>query len=237
MSTINESSHETYRKTAIIVGVLFIIATVFLFIGGAVYNPILESADYLENAYPNRIIVTIGILLEFACVISMPLIPVFLFPILRKYNEPLALGYVGFRLFEAILFVLVDINKLSLINVSQGYLNNGGIDASFFQNLGSSIQAENLWGFSIYVLVFAIGSLMFNFVLYKSNLIPRFLSAWGLIGAGIILIGTALIMLEMFAGVPEAIIFLPIALQEMVFAVWLIVKGFNLSAIASETVK
>ena len=226
----------TNRKTAVIVGILFIIATAFLFIGEAFYNPILSSPDYLDNAYSNRLIVTIGILLEFACVIAIPLIPVFLFPILKVHNEALALGYVGFRFLEAVLFVDVEINKLSLINVSQGYLNNGGVDASYFQNLGSSIQAEILWSFSIYVLVFAIGSLMFNAVLYKSKLVPRFLSAWGFIGAAIILIGTALVMLEMSAGIPEAILFLPIAGQEMVFAVWLIVKGFNLDAIVLPTV-
>ena len=72
----------SYRKTAIIVGALFIIATAFLFIGEAFYKPILSSPDYLNIAYPNRITVIMGILLEFACVIAIPLIPVFLFPIL-----------------------------------------------------------------------------------------------------------------------------------------------------------
>ena len=116
----------TNRKTAIIVGVLFIIATLFLFIGEAIYQPVLLSPDYLETAYPNRTIATLGILLEFACVLAIPLIPVFLFPILRKHNEALALGYFGFRFLEAVLFVLIQINKLSLISVSQGYLNDGG---------------------------------------------------------------------------------------------------------------
>ncbi|NIN36710.1 MAG: DUF4386 family protein, partial [Gammaproteobacteria bacterium] len=114
----------THRKTAIIVGVLFIIATAFLFVGEAFYDPILSSPDYLVNAYPNRNTVVIGILLEFACVIAIPLIPVFLFPVLRKHNEALALGYVVFRFLEAVLFIVVQINKLSLINVSQGYLDN-----------------------------------------------------------------------------------------------------------------
>jgi hypothetical protein len=114
------------------VGVLFIIATAFLFIGEAFYKPILSSPDYLDNAYPNRITVIIGILLEFICVLAMPLIPVFLFPILKKHNEALALGYVGFRFLEAVLYIGLEINKLSLINVSQDYLGKGGMDASYF---------------------------------------------------------------------------------------------------------
>jgi hypothetical protein len=226
------------RKTAIIVGVLFIIATAFLFIGESFYDPILSSPDYLEIAYPNRTIVIIGMLLEFACVIAIPLIPVFLFPILKEHYQALALGYVVFRLLEAVLFVTVEINKLSLINVSQGYLNQGGLDASYFQNLGNSIQSENSWAFSIYVLIFAIGALMLNSVLYRSRLVPRFISAWGSIAAAVMLIGTVLVMLEVFSGMSDMalqlIIAAPIAVQEMVLALWLIAKGFNPSAVAEE---
>ena len=231
----------TSRKTAIIVGVLFIIATVMLFVGGAFYEPILSSPDYLDIAYPNRIIVIIGILLEFTKIPAIALIPVFLFPILRKHNEALALGYVVFRLLEAVLLVGNEINKLSLISVSRDYLNKEGSDASFLQNIGSWIQSVNDWTFSIYLIVFTLGALMFYSVLYKSKLIPRFISAWGFIAAALLLIGSVLIMVDMFAGISETglelIFALPIAVNEMVLAVWLIVKGFNPSAIASESAK
>jgi hypothetical protein len=241
MNTTKGSPRGTNRKTAITVGVLFIIATVFLFIGEAFYDPILSSPDYLDIAYPNRIIVIIGILLEFSCVIAIPLIPVFLFPILREHYEALALGYVVFRLLEAVLFIMVEINKLSLINVSQGYLNKGGMDASYFQNVGSSIQSWNDWSFSLYVVVFTLGALMFYSVLYKSKLVPRFISAWGFIAAALLLTGIVLIMVEAFTGIAELglelVFALPIAVNEMVLAIWLIVKGFNSSTISSGSVK
>lgn len=229
------------RKTAIIVGVLFIIATGFLFIGGAIYNPILNSPDYLEITYPNRITVTIGILLEFIIVLAMPLIGVFLFSILKKHNEALALGYVGFRFFEAILFVVIESKKLSLINVSRDYLNRGGIDVSYIQNMGNTIQSMNYWTFSIYVLVFTVGALMLYSVLYKSKLVPRFISVWGIIAAVIMLLGSVLIMVEIFAGVSDVVLQLilvvPIAVNEMVLAVWLIAKGFNPSVITTGIIK
>jgi hypothetical protein len=232
---------DSNRKTAIIVGVLFIIATTFLFIGGAFYKPILSSPDYMNIAYPNKIIVIIGILLEFICVLAMPLIPVFLYPILKKHNEALALGYVGFRFLEAVLYIGIEINMLSLINVSQDYLNKEGMDASFFQNIGSSIQSVNDWAFSIYVVVFTLGALMLYSVLYKSKLIPRFISAWGFIAAAFLLTGSVLIMVDMFTGISgvglELIFVTPIAVNEMVLAGWLIVKGFNPSAIASLSAK
>jgi hypothetical protein len=232
---IGESIMSTSRKTAIVVGVLFIIATVFLFVGEAFYQPVLLSPDYLEKAYPNRMIATIGILIEFACILAIPLIPVFLFPILRKHNEALALGYFGFRFLEAILFVLIQINKLSLIGVSQGYLNDGPTNVSFFQNVGNTIQSLNFWSFSFYVLFFTVGALMLYTTLYQSKLVPRWISVWGLIAAALLLAGMVLEMLEVFNEFPvggrELIYAAPIAVNEMVLAGWLIVKGFNPSAL------
>jgi hypothetical protein len=229
---------DTNRKTAIIVGVLFIIATLFLFVGEAIYGPVLLSPDYLENAYSNRTIAILGILLEFACVLAIPLIPVFLFPILRKHNEALALGYFGFRFLEAVLFVLVQINKLSLISVSQGYLNDGGTNAAYFQNAGSAVLSWNAWNFFFYVLFFTSGALMLYWVLYQSKLVPRWISAWGLIAAVMLMAGTLVEMLELLSGFPagtkELIYAAPIAVNEMVLALWLIVKGFNPAALESQ---
>ena len=227
------------RKTAIIVGVLFIIATLFLFVGEAFYKPILLSPDYLETAYPNRLIATLGILFEFACVLAIPLIPVFLFPILRKHNEALALGYFGFRFLEAVLFVLFQINKLSLISVSQAYLNDGGANAAYFQNAGSTVQSWNFWGFLFYNLFFTVGALMLYYTLYQSKLVPRWISVWGLIAAALLLAGIVVEMLELLSGFPpgvkELIYAAPIAVNEMVLAVWLIVKGFNPAALEPDS--
>jgi hypothetical protein len=228
---------DTSRKNTIIVGILFIIATVMLFVGGAFYEPILSSPDYLDDAYPNRIIVIIGILLEFTKVPAIALIPVFLFSILKRHNEALALGYVSFRLFEAVLLVVIEINKLSLINTSRNYLDEGGMDASYFRNIGNWIQSVNDWTFAIYLIVFTLGALMFYYILYRSKLVPRFISAWGFMAAALLLAGSVLTMVELFAGISELglelVLALPIAVNEMVLAVWLIAKGFRPSAAAS----
>lgn len=233
-----EDGVNLHRKSAIVVGVLFIIATAFLFIGESFYKSILSSPDYLDLAYPQRTTVIIGLLLEFTCVLAIPLIPVFLFPVLRKQNEPLALGYVIFRLFETVLFVAVILNKLSLISVSENYLNNGGMDASYFRNFGNSIQSWNDWAWLIYVMVFTLGALMLYAVLYQSKLIPRFISGWGFVAALLLLTGIVLSMFEVNLTLPEGVFELifaaPIAVQEMVMAIWLIVKGFNPSAVASD---
>jgi hypothetical protein len=226
----------TYRKTAVIVGVLFIIATAFLFIGRSVYEPILNSPDSLTNAYPNRVTATVGMLLEFACVLAIPLIPVFLYPVLRGHSQSLALGYIVFRAIEAILFVVTEINLLLLIHVSQGYLSQGGMESTYFQNLGSAIVSWNGWAFSFYLFFFTSGALLLNAALYQSRLVPRFIAVWGFLAAALLLTGTVLQMLEVQVvpqSVFELVFAVPIAVNEMVLAGWLIVKGFNPAAIVS----
>ena len=210
-------------------------ALVLFLIGQAFYEPILSSPDYLDNAYPNRVIVMIGILLEFISALAVVLIPVLLFPILKKHNEVLALGYVSFRLFEAVLLSVAQIYKLSLVNLSQDYLNKGGVDASYFQNIGNSIQSVIYWvdhAGLIYLVVFVIGALILYSALYKSRLIPRWLSIWGLIGAVAILAASVMATFDIFL-VLAMLLVIPIGLQEQAMAIWLIVKGFNSSAIAS----
>jgi hypothetical protein len=234
----------TYRKTAVIVGVLFIIGTVFVFIGKAVYGPILDSAQYLERAYPDRGIVIIGILLEFMSILALPLIPVFAFSLLRKSNEPFAIGYVSMRLFESVLLTVALFKKASLIDISRGYLARSGADASFFQSMGDSIRSVGNWGGPsdvIYLAVFTAGAVLFYSVLYRSTLAPRSISVWGLVSAPLMTIGAIMSAVGAFvatpAMVPQLVFALPLAVQEMVLAVWLIAKGFNPSAVASLSAK
>lgn len=228
---------DTNRKTASIVGILFIFAIVFLFIGQALYNPILDSPDYLETAYPNRGPIIIGILIEFAGYLGLVLIPVLLYPILKKHNQVLALGYISFRLFEAVLLTIAQINKLSLINLSQEYLNNGGADAVYFQNTGSSIKAALYWNDSgglIYIVVFVIGAAILYSAFYQSKLVPRWLSIWGLIAAPAMLAASLIATFEIFPETIAILLMLPIPLQEITMSIWLMVKGFNPAAISAD---
>jgi hypothetical protein len=221
-----------HKKTAAMVGVLFVMALVPFLIGQALYEPILGSPDYLDKAYPNRLIVVIGILLEFVSALGVVLIPVLLFPILRKYSEVLALAYVSFRLFEAILLSVAQIHKLSLVNLSQGYLDSGGVDASYLQNIGDSIQSLIYWvdhDGLIYLVVFVTGTLILNTALYRSRLVPRWLSILGLMSAVAILAGSVMATFDILL-VLAMVLVIPIAFQEQVMAIWLIVKGFSPSA-------
>ncbi len=222
------------RKTEITTAVLFLIALLFNIAASNIYQPILNSPDYLVNVYPNKMQVTLGILLDFICAPAMMLIPIVLFPLFKLYDERLALGYVVFRLSEGILFIFLAINSLSLISLSRDYLSAMPSGASHFQALGSAIHAKIEWGTLLYIIVYVLGALLFYSLLYKSRLIPRWLSVWGLLAVVLLFAGALLYLLGIFGLVPLMKVMPyfapPIGLQELVMSIWLIVKGFTTSA-------
>ncbi len=224
---------DSNRKTAIIVGVLFIIATVSsilsVVLGANIHDP-----DYLINFSENKTQVMIGVLLMLTAAASIAGIPIVMFPILKKHNESLALGYVGARIFEGFFFVVFAIILLSILSLSQEFVNAVDPVASYFQTSGALLLAVFDWTSILLDFPFPLGALMLNYLLYTSKLIPRWLSIWGLIGAPLMMT-VGLVGMFGDTSLSESAVYLaaPIALQEMVFAGWLIVKGFNSSAITS----
>ena len=224
---------DSNRKTAIIVGILFLIATVIIIIGGIFSLSIYES-DYLTAVSANENQVILGALLEIIATAAIVGIPIAMYPILKKHNEGLALGYVGTRIFEGLIIFLNTIILLSILALSQEFVNTVTPDASYFQTSGTLLLAARE---QISILVdfpFPIGAVIFSYLLYKTKLTPRWLAVLGLIG-GVLWLATA--PLRMFGFNPEPMEFmaLPIAAQEMVLAIWLIVKGFNPAVIASKS--
>jgi len=217
------------------VGVLFIIATVAYSLSVILLDPILGGSDYLTKASANENLVIIGALLVLIDAVAVAGIAIVIYPILKKHNEALALGYVGARIVEGIFFSVNVITILTLLTLSQEYAIAEASGAAHFQTLGTLLLAAGDWAFLLgFGLAFTLSALILNFILYQSKLIPRWLSGWGLVGAASIF---AYYLLQPFSINLVEILFLPIAVQEMVLAAWLIVKGFNSSAIASESAK
>jgi hypothetical protein len=220
----------TNRKTARIVGALFLTSNVTFILGAAVLiESILGAPDYLILVSANRTQVLLGVLLEIINGIAYVGIAVLMFPILKQRFESIALGYVGFRIVEFVMQIASDISPLSLLTLSEEFVRAGAPEASSFQNLGTLLLAERYWAFQMVSITFGLGALMFYYMLYQSKLIPRFVSIWGLIGAAVVLANT---MFDMF-GLSLANLGVLMLLNELFLGVWLIVKGFNPSAIAS----
>jgi mannose/fructose/N-acetylgalactosamine-specific phosphotransferase system component IID len=114
-----ESKMNTSRKTAIIVGALFLTAMVTSILGGTLIEPVLSVPDDLINLSSNQTQLVSGVLLELVNAIAVVGIAVLMFPILKKHAEALALGYVGIRIIEAVMQIVSDVIPLSLLTVSQ----------------------------------------------------------------------------------------------------------------------
>jgi hypothetical protein len=229
----------TYRKNALTVGILFIVCTIASILGPSLAISI-NSPDYLNQLAGNPGQIIIAALLEFIWAAAGAGIAIGLYPLLKKYNGALALGSVGFRVVENVFVLIGTLSLLSLLTLSQEFIAAGAPEASSFQTLGTLLLALRDWQIHVISgLAFSLGVLMYYAILYRSNLIPRWLSGWGVLGAVLALAATVLASFTRDFGLESADTYLhiPIGLQELVFAVWLIMKGFNPSAIAALSAK
>ena len=240
MNATNPSPQGTDRKTAAVVGVLFIIGTVSGVLGVVIAGPIPGAPDYLTRLSANEGQTLIYALLMFIMGVSCAGIGLALYPILKKYNEGLAIGAVGFRIIEGVGDIVAAIGVIALLALSQEFVKAGAPDSSYFQTAGVVINAGIDWlSHGAMLLSWCIGAFMYYSLFYQYRLVPRWLSVWGLVGIGLVTIGGVLVMLDVIPGfgTVQMLLNLPILPQEMVLAVWLIAKGINPSAVASGAAK
>jgi hypothetical protein len=223
----------SYRKTATIAGVLLIIATFASILSNAFLQSV-DASDYLVAVSANQGMVSAGALLMIIAAITSAGIAISLYPLLKKYNKTLALGAVCFRLIEAMFYLVGVLGLLLLVTLSREFVQAGTPDPSSFQILGTMLLAGRDWaGFVLAPTAFGLGALMYYTVFYQSELIPRWLSGWGLVAGTLMITASMLVMFHLIGLMSTSfiVLVLPIALQEMVLAIWLMVKGFNPSAI------
>lgn len=226
----------TDRTTARIVGSLFIVASVAGAVGLAIQQPVLDSSQYLTEAALKENRVATAALLELIMGVAVVGIAIAIYPVLRRRSERLALGYVAARTIEAVIYVIGSIVLLTLLTVSREFVDAGAPDASHFQTLGGLLLAVRDWGGHgvLDAAVFSLSALILNYALFRARLVPRWLSVWGLAGASSYLAAGVLVIygLEPLS-TTQVVLEAPLGVQEMVLAVWLIVKGFDAPASAS----
>ena len=211
-----------HRWTAIIVGVLFIIGDIAGVLSLLVTRGLLEGPDALTKIAASQNQLVLGALLVLVMGLALAMVPVVMFPVFKKYNEVLALGCVVFRgALETVAYMASAGTWLLLVELSREHAEAASPGAPHFQTL-SALLAGSTTGYLVSI-AFSLGSLMFYYLFYQSRLIPRWLSIWGLAGAALYL---AAPLLEMF-GHAFGILMAPLAVAEIVLAVWLIARGLN----------
>jgi hypothetical protein len=225
------------QRTAKVAGILFILATAAGLAGTAVLGSALKAPDFLSQVSVQGNRVLVSALLSFVAACGSAGIAIALYPVLRRFSEGLALASVGFRLIEAVFYTVGTLCLLSIFALSQEAAGVSRDAAIYIETLGRLLlTAKDLAGFVLGVMAFCIGGSLYYVVFYRTRLIPRWLSVWGLIA--LVLLFSA-VLITLFDGAPYSVsgnlLFLasPIALQEMVLAAWLIAKGFNPSVVES----
>ena len=202
------------RTSEVLAGVFFILATVMGVTMAILLAPILQGENPLQAVAENAGTMRLSVLLNIIMAGAVIAIAVVLYPILQRYSKTLAIGYLTARLGEGIFLALAGMAWLGLSPNTPA--------------LSELLMAQSTAMFTLGAeITFGITALILNTLLIKAQLVPRWLSYWGLLAGGLIL---ALGVLKT-AGLPyaalEAAFTAPIALNEMVLAVWLIVKGFS----------
>lgn len=227
---------QRYRGNAIAVGILLIVCSASSILSAAPLGSTLDGPDYLSKlaASDNSVVVTA--LIEFVWAATGAGIAIGLYPVIRRHNRALALGSVAGRVAEGVFVLIGTLSLLVLLSVSQKSLAAGSA-ASVFQPTGDALLAVRDWVFGfVGMLAFLVGASMYYYVLYTARLVPRWLSGWGLVGAALTLVATVYAGLTQDFGFStiNTVFNIPIGVQEMVFAVWLLVKGFNPSYVAAD---
>ena len=211
------------RKTAIIVGTLYIIGTISGILSAVISGPIFDAPNFLTEVSANQTQLVVGALLVLTMGLALAMIPLVMYPILKNYSQSLALGYVVFRsALENVLYLVIVLSWLFLVVTSQAYVQ-AGPEASNLQALGSLVHTAGDPINNILEIVFSLGALMFYTLLYRSRLIPRWLSGWGLVGVVLYLATGILTLFSLDVG----FLVILLGVQEMVMAIWLIAKGFS----------
>jgi len=218
------------KTQARIAGVLLVLGTVPILIAMALWGKPLMSPEYLSAmaAHPDQ--VRLFVLTIMVMGLSCAGIGIALYPVLKRYNEGLALTAMGFRLMEGPLQMVSAVGFMALLAVSQEFVKAGSPLVSMYQSAGAAIKAVNDWFTIAYFLPFCIGASCYYIIFYKARLVPRWLSVWGLASLLLMTISNMAGILDLIdASSPVgSVLCMPIMIQELVLAVWLIVKGFNI---------
>src|SRR3989442_1307964 len=172
------------RRAEILIAALFLVTGVVSIFGAFfVLNPILNASDYLARVFPNQGAVELGSLLWSINNIGIVFIAVFAFPVLRKLDEALAVGYLASRIIEGTIMMLGIAATLLLIPLSQEFLKAGVPQGSWFLSLGDVLKQAKYLGLSeVSLPMLGLGGSLFTWMLFRYRLVPRVISLVGLIG-------------------------------------------------------
>lgn len=223
------------RKIAVVAGVFFLVTEVTAIASLLLYGAVLNVPNYLATGGDDTR-VFLGALSELILAIANVGTAVTLFPIVKRQNESIALGYVCGRLLEAAVIVVGIISLLSVVTLRQDFAGTAGASSASLAAVGTSLGAIHAWTFLFGPnFVLGVNTLMLAYLMYSSRLVPRSIAVLGLIGGTVILASAIAVMFGLYQQTSTLglIAGLPVLAWEVSLAIWLIVKGFKPSPLTS----
>ena len=232
---IKEEKMNTHNTAARIFGVLFLISFLAYGTGTGVIASIVSAPDILSSVYANTtLIVVAAILMGVVHTVTNIGLPVVLRPVLKPRNETLYFGYLSAAIVATVSLLVGVIFLLLLIPLSDASMGSGSTVTDQAEIMAILLGEANYYSYNFGMAIWSVGGLMFCSILYRYKLIPRLMSVWGIVGYTVFLSGCILAIFGRDFGLVHTA---PGALFEVFLSLWLIAKGFNLSAFVPDSDK
>jgi hypothetical protein len=235
----NEGRLREHKAAATTAGILYITGTVAGVLSMSAIAPVRDAVAPLTAAAAHSGAVVTGALLVLVMGLSLAFVPVVLFPVLRRVDEALAIGYLVIRgAVETVCYLLLAIGWLLLLPLGEAMSAGPGTASPAGVRLGSLVLGSEATN-AVLGLVFCFGAVMFYLLLYRSRIVPRWIAMWGLVAIPCYVVAHLLAMYAVIGAnsTAQVLMFMPMAVQEMVLAVWLIARGFRPAAVSTAPTK
>lgn len=200
--------------------------------------PSVESSKFLEEVYPNKNQVLTGGIFQFFLVPIYVGFSLLLYPILKQFSKTLSIGFIGFR-FMAATFQVIGIILLPIfVLLSQEHSSASPSDIAIYESAGDMLRLfRDLTNHLGVILATGLGNVLFYLILYKEKLVPKWISIWGFLGNIVIMLASFLIIFQLIEVISTeyGLMSIPLVVQEIVLAIWLLTKGLTIKTNAQSS--
>ena len=226
------------RELAIAAGVCYLITDFPAFVAVILYTPILNNVNYIIGSGPDTSVL-LGAFFELIVAFGVVGTAVTLFPVVKRQNEAMAMGYVGLRTLEAGIIAIGVVSLLAVVTLRQQVTGAGGTDTASLVALGKALVAFHNWTFLIGPgFTSGANTVLMAYLMYRSRLVPRFIPVLGLIGGPLVFASATAVLFGLYPqySVGPAVAALPEFGWELTLAIYLIAKGVSPSSSVMEAV-
>lgn len=221
------------RRTAIVAGVFFLGTEITSIPALLLYQPVLRDGNYVTGSdADNRVV--LGGFLELLLVVTVIGTAVTLYPVVKRQNHSIALGYVCGRLLEAAIIVVGAVSVLTVVTLRQDLAGTADSAGAGVAAVEKSLVAIHDWTFLIGPSwVLGINSFLLAYLMYRAELVPRAITVLGMVGGPLACLSATAMLFGLYGQSTHTVLALPVFAWEVSVAIWMIVKGFKPSAVTA----